>query len=147
MAIPINGWGSSSYSRDISNNYTKTHHIEKVYENSLFSDFFNSDVKHYSDRPSQDVWVKNDEKYLNSLYEESEEVKEHYSYSDASYEYFLSEQNKEFDDYVNNLPDYEHIIENNFDAHGNYMDDDYFFERDYEGRFCYLYEEDEEEIF
>lgn len=81
MAMPINGWGEPSYSRDIVSNYTKTHHSERVYENSFFFDFINPDVRHFSERPYKDVWVKNDEDYLNSRYKETDEIIEHYSNS------------------------------------------------------------------
>jgi|GEM_PF-4228809 len=130
MARPTNGWGEPSYSQDIVDNYMNTHHEDE-----------NGDM------------IKNNAEYLDSLegynYSPSDGVV-HYAYGLLN-DIFFDEAQKdedtgyELDDdgfYI--IPEHEYFNENNYDGHGNYMDDDYFFKRDYEGESCSLYPEDED---
>lgn len=85
--------------------------------------------------------------HLGLSYDEFEDY-----FENTDFEIFLEEKNKALSYHLSesqdeHLEDDNHIFEFEFDAHGNYMDDDYFFKRDYEGKFCSLYPEDEEEVF
>lgn len=75
-------------------------------------------------------------------------------FENTDFEIFLEEKDKALSKYfegleeshllMEELEEPEYFSENNFDAHGNYMDDNYFFKRDYEGNSCSL-DFDEEE--
>ena len=76
------------------------------------------------------------------LYEEQES----FSYDEIvedleRLENLFPDENYEYED----LEDIEWISEINFDGHGNYIDDEYFFKRDYEGQSCSLYYDEDEE--
>lgn len=75
MARPVDGWGSPSFSQDIADNYMRTHHEDDNGE-----------------------MVRNDEEYLNSLYDDNYSPSDgvvHYAYgllNDLFFEDVMSDE-------------------------------------------------------
>jgi hypothetical protein len=60
-------WGAPSFSQDISNNFTKTHHEEFITKELTFADRLNVGLGKKVEIEKESIFVKNDEAYLNSI--------------------------------------------------------------------------------
>ncbi len=122
-------WGASSLSDDIFNNLSKTHHKEKVYENSFAYDWGQSMLNSKYERPFEEVLVRNNNEDFVSEYGEN------HAYFDEDKNYKKSIQR----DYGNNdeLDDEDYIFEFNREDDT----DDWFnrFKHLLFTRFCFLY--------
>lgn len=100
-------WGASSLSDDIFNNLSKTHHKEKVYENSFAYDWGQSMLNSKYERPFEEVLVRNNNEDFVSEYGEN------HAYFDEDKNYKKSIAR----DYGNNdeLDDEDYIFEFNME--------------------------------
>jgi hypothetical protein len=64
-------WGEPSLSDDIFNNLSKTHHKEKIYENSFAYDLGQSMLDSNYERPFKEVLVRNNNENFVSEYGEN----------------------------------------------------------------------------